>query len=510
MSIRRDRRRFLGQAAGAGLLAAIGDLSFLNGLPPVAAQEARVTPGQVRLRPEIEPLVKLLEDTPRERLLELVGQEIRGGLAYNRLLAALMLAGVKNIKPRPVGFKFHAVLVVNSAHLASLASPDSDRWLPLFWALDNFKGAQAQDVREGDWTMSALDESALPPAAQAKRRFSEAMDRWDEAGADAAVAQLARTAGAAEVYELFWRYGARDFRDIGHKAIFVANSWRTLQVIGWQHAEPVLRSLAFALLARGKVNPAEADEPADRPGRSNLERVKKVRADWYGGAADRAASAEMLAALRSGSPDEVCDHVVALLNRGVGPSSLWDGVLNGAGELLMRQPGIVGVHCVTSANALHHASQMSASDETRLLMLLQAAAFMAMFRQAMGLKDAQANDRLDQLEPASLPQPGPQALEGIFAEINHDRRAAARKTLAYLQGGGSPEELLTAARRLIFLKGNDSHDYKFSSAALEDYYHVTPAWRNLYLASSMFNLRGSGHQDNVLAARARAALNART
>jgi hypothetical protein len=34
------------------------------------------------------------------------------------VLAALLLAGVRNIQPRPVGFKFHAVLVVNSAHLA--------------------------------------------------------------------------------------------------------------------------------------------------------------------------------------------------------------------------------------------------------------------------------------------------------------------------------------------------------------------------------------------------------
>jgi hypothetical protein len=32
-----------------------------------------------------------------------------------------LLAGVRNIEPRPsVGFKFHAVLVVNPVHLASL------------------------------------------------------------------------------------------------------------------------------------------------------------------------------------------------------------------------------------------------------------------------------------------------------------------------------------------------------------------------------------------------------
>ncbi|MCA9159640.1 MAG: hypothetical protein KDA72_14995, partial [Planctomycetales bacterium] len=44
------------------------------------------------------------------------------------------------------------------------------------------------------------------------------------------------------------------------------------------------------------------------------------------------------------------------------------------------------------------------------------------------------------------------------------------------------------ARRLVFLKGDDSHDYKFSSAALEDYRGMSPKWRNRFLAASMVQL----------------------
>src|SRR5207253_6623969 len=105
-------------------------------LPRLAAAEAALAGKTVQFRPEIEPLVRLLEETPRERLLEEVGARVRHGLTYRELLAALLLAGVRNIQPRPVGFKFHAVLVVNSAHMASMNSPDADRWLPIFWALD--------------------------------------------------------------------------------------------------------------------------------------------------------------------------------------------------------------------------------------------------------------------------------------------------------------------------------------------------------------------------------------
>jgi len=66
-------------------------------------------PQAVRFSPEIEPLVRLLEDTPRERLLEEVASRIRRGLIYREVLTALLLAGVRNIQPRPVGFKFHSV-----------------------------------------------------------------------------------------------------------------------------------------------------------------------------------------------------------------------------------------------------------------------------------------------------------------------------------------------------------------------------------------------------------------
>ena len=507
MNIRTDRRRFLRASATGGALLGLGDLSFLSRLRPVSADEATLDPKVVRLQPEIEPLVRLLEETPRERLLEEVAARVRKGTAYRDVLAALMLAGVRNVQPRPsVGHKFHAVLVVNSAHLASLSSPDTDRWLPIFWALDYFKSSQAQDVREGNWTMGPLDESAVPPARKARKAFIAAMDAWDESAADAAVASLARSAGSNEVYELFFRYGARDFRSIGHKAIYVANSWRTLQCIGWQHAEPVLRSLAYALLMHEDGNPATRDDPADLPWKHNQERADRIKEGWTGGKPDTAAAADLLATLRKGTSDEACEQVVELLNREISPQSVWDALFAGAGELLLRQPGIVSLHAVTSTNALHFAFQASGDDRTRRLLMLQNAAFLPMFRAAMDGRGKVADARIDRLEPVATTQVGPGALEEIFAEASRDRMTAARKALAYLQAGRDPRPLIDAARRLVFLKGNDAHDYKFSSAVLEDYNQASPGWRDRYLASSLLLLPRPADRDNSLVQRTRAAL----
>ena len=96
MSSSPDRREFLSASA----LGAAG-LPVLAGLQPVRAADAKLNPDLVRLDSGIEPLVRLLEDTPRDRLLEEVAARVKNGLGYQEVLAALLLAGVRNVQPRP-------------------------------------------------------------------------------------------------------------------------------------------------------------------------------------------------------------------------------------------------------------------------------------------------------------------------------------------------------------------------------------------------------------------------
>ena len=198
-----------------------------------------------------------------------------------------------------------------------------------------------------------------------------------------------------------------------------------------------------------------------------------------------------------------------LLNRGAAPQSIWDALHVAAGELLMRQPAIVALHAVTTTNALHFAYQESGDDETRRLLLLQNAAFLAMFRDAMQnrgkIKDVTI-DELSQAEPDDTP------VDEILGNLGKDPMQAAKSLLGNLKQSSADasgaRDFIDAARVLVFLKGNDAHDYKFSSAVLEDYYHVSPEWRDVYLASNVFKLRSSADRDNSLVQRTRAALDA--
>ena len=509
MSANLSRRHILG-LGGAALLG-LSDLGFLRQLPRVSADEARLDPKVVRLGPDIEPLVRFLEETPRDKLVEESAARIKKGLAYRDLLAALLLAGVRKVEPRPeVGFKFHAVLVVNSAHLASLAAPDRERWLPILWAVDYFKVAQAQNQRDrAGWRMPPVDESKVPPARKARQAFAEAMEAWDPAAVDVATAALYRAAGSNEVFDSFARYAPRDFRSIGHKIIFLANGRRTLDCIGWHHAEPVLRSLAYAIVKYDGENPQKADHAADRAGKRNHDLAKQLSPEWEEGKPDSAATADLLAALRQGSDEDVAKKIVEQVNGGTATSSVWDGIFAGAGELLARRPGIVGLHAVTTANAMHYTFTSSGNADTRKWTMLQAASFLPLFRNELVKRGGPLGERpVDKLEPLPLESKGDKAVEEIFADVSKDRLTAARKILTYRKEGLPVKPLLDAARVLVFLEGNDAHDYKFSSALLEDYGNVSEGWRDRFLATGMFNLRGAQGKDNPLVQRVRDALKA--
>jgi len=120
---------------------------------------------------------------------------------------------------------------------------------------------------------------------------------------------------------------------------------------------PFFGSLAYALLQHEGDNPPIATASPTAVDEKNLERLKLISAGLVTGQTGycRYRHASTLHAdcqrgrriqrMRGASQEESSS------------ASIWDGLFLSAGELLMRQPGIVGIHCVTSVNALHYAYQ---------------------------------------------------------------------------------------------------------------------------------------------------------
>ena len=342
----------------------------------------------------------------------------------------------------------------------------------------------------------------FPGLTTQKPSSTNALEKWDPVGADAAVAALCRSSGAAETMEPLWRAGVRDQRDIGHKAIFTAQSWRTLQTIGWEHAEPVLRSLVFGMLDLRGDSRARPVGPYE----ANLENAAKIRPEWSIGRNDSAATQALLQSIRQATPEAASTEAVKLLNQGIAPGSLWDAVILAACELLMHSPGIIAIHATTATNALHYIYTASGDDTTRRLALLQAVGWQPMYRGRVNLTDAAGIDSLKATPDIPL-SPGDEAVGEIFAAINTDRKKAGTMAMAYLARGGSPQLIFDAARRMIFHKGRDSHDYKYGAALWEEtLWSTEPKWRHAMVAAAMSNFPGGKTADSPLMIRARESL----
>ena len=469
-----DRRTFLRNAGSAAALGLSGRLGLAGTLPEVGA------------------LHRLVEETPRERVAAELAALIRNGLDHRRTLTALAVATSRRVQPFPhVGFKYHTVLALQSAHLTALNLPDEERWLPVFWALDYFKRAQEQEHRQSGWTMGPPPDPVAGTVEAARKRLVDALDRWDLEAVDPAILDFARLATPEQLSELLFRYSTRDLRAIGHKTIAVQNVHRLLPIVGPEYAPPVLRSLAAALQNHGyDPNPATRDLASDRTWREFHAMLGEIPKTWSQGRRDDAARNELVRTLREVSELDAGRAVIDLLKHGVSTDSVWEGLFATAAEVVLRRPTVVPVHAQTSANAFHYVFRHAQAETTRLLALLQSAAFMPAFRR--GVRNARPDLRIDELEPLAATGDGAEALRDAFSELPHDRTSGARKALHYLQHGGSEDTFVASARRYLARNGRHSHDYKFTEAALENHGEMAPTgWRDRILSASMAYFIGS-------------------
>jgi hypothetical protein len=138
-----SRRWFLQGTTATGAALGLGECAGLLPVSPTSADEAKVTPDLVHFSPDIEPVVRLIEETPQDKCVAAMIEQLRQGLPYRHFLAALYLAAIRAAKWHGGVHGYdHNAYVVHSAHQLALDLPVSERLLPAFYALNSFKGMQ--------------------------------------------------------------------------------------------------------------------------------------------------------------------------------------------------------------------------------------------------------------------------------------------------------------------------------------------------------------------------------
>ena len=187
-------------------------------------------------------LAERIRKTPHAKLFDLAGKAIRSGADWRTLLGAVFLAGIQDIRPRPVGSKLHAVMVVESAFQLAETSSGNGPWLAALWVLDDFKRSQERDRQEGDWELPPRPEVSIASEKEARREFEAAMEAWDAERADRAIVGLYPHHSHESLFEILWPFAGRCYVNFGHKIIYAVQIERALRRIGWRYAEPALRS----------------------------------------------------------------------------------------------------------------------------------------------------------------------------------------------------------------------------------------------------------------------------
>jgi hypothetical protein len=516
------RRRFIQTIAGTATLG-LTDVAMLERLRAFADETSPV-PATVQFGPDIEPIVRLIEETPRADCVRILIEQLQKGLPYRRLLAGVFFAGIRRLN------SYHDVYKIQPVHQFCTQLRPEERLLPLFWAVDGFK------TRQEDWPNKPLTEltGPLPATAEAAAELSGALETADLDTVERALIVLARNRGVDQAREQLYLYGCRNGGAGGHGAIAVASCFRALDAIGWEHAEPVLRiALRDVSALGGKGKPDVHFQPnlarADRD-------AEKLPRGWHAGEANRPATVELFGLLREGKTNEACDLAVQQLLAGVGAHSIWDALHLATAELMVRHESGWGLasrplHSNTSTEALRHASRASKSLRTQLLALLQAVAWAAdktsAELQAKSLRDIQ----ILELPRAGLPAKSDEALADIFAQVpprhyhwdaqkreavttyghRSDADEACRKifTLTHERPEARPLYIQAALSWMCRKASSDPHEYKFLAAILEEAETASPEWQPHLLAASVHFLHGNQSPDYPAVQQAREALRTR-
>jgi hypothetical protein len=326
----------------------------------------------------IEELSERLQRAPAAAAFDITSDAIRAGAKPGTVLGAIFLCGVRDVRPRPHGI-LHSVMIVESCCRLGEASAPVEAWLPVFWNLDDMKRSQERDRMEGDWVLGRAAQPRGSSATEARREFVAAMEAWDVERADRAVVGLVRSHAHAEAFETIWPLAARCYAFIGHKMIYAAQVERMLRRIGWEHAEAALRSLVMSALV---------DRDTATLGLSR-ELAAGLPADWDKGREDPAHSAALAGVLRSSGPAQAQRLVAQAFQEGRGPHTVWDALRLVGAELFARRTGrsaadgraaLLPVHAFTVTAAFRHAFDSSTRDETRRVLVLQAAGWLASLR----------------------------------------------------------------------------------------------------------------------------------
>jgi hypothetical protein len=326
----------------------------------------------------LEPLVRLMQETPVNRLLPALAAKLKAGTELRELLAAGALANARTFGGEDyVGF--HTMMALAPAYHMSAELPEARRALPVLKVLyRNTNRIQEHGGRTGEVLHSV---TAAPDhdrkALAAGEAIRAAVRQKDADLAERTFAALTAGGSPEDAFDGLL-VAVEDATEV-HRVVLPYRAWDLLDLVGREHAHTLLRqSVRYCVKAESWVGQSYWNQPRTLLPKL-LEEHHLLDHDRRPGdrTLDDKAAEELSRTIFASAPDQAAAAVAAALADGIAPAAIAEAVSLAANQLILRDVGrtardevtgkpigsvhgdSIGVHACDSANAWRNMSRIA-------------------------------------------------------------------------------------------------------------------------------------------------------
>lgn len=489
MNTPRTRREFLTEVGRGMLVATIGyEMATQLGMASEIADEQALSFGS------LEPLVCLMQETPINRLLPVLVEQLRAGTDLQKLVAAAALANARTFGGEDyVGF--HTIMAMAPALHMSRELPTELQPLPVFKVLyrntnriQEHGGRKSEVLRQ----VKAAPQTGSENGGEALRSLVRGKD---VNAAEQTFAASAQRSPEDAFNDLL--YAVQDHTEV-HRVVLPYRAWDLLGLIGKEQAHTLLRqSVRYCVKAESWSY--ASDEP-----RTLLPKMLEQHKLLGRSAGDRKAEDAWLDQLSQtffrSTPTQAAEAAAAALAEGFSPAEIGEAITLAANQLVLRDQGrtpreevagkpigsvhgdSIGVHACDSANAWRNMARVSNTKNSFASVILGAYQ-VALDRTARGGDFLNWQPVPVQRHVSEVKSTDPDGLlreaeEAIRGNLQGKASAVVHR---YGELGHSPRPVFDLLLKYAVSEDGALHAEKFYRTVTEEFNATRPAyrWRHL-------------------------------
>jgi len=493
MPVPHTRREFLAEVGRGMVVATVGyEVAAQLGLASSLVDQS----AEALSFGALEPLVCLMQETPANRLLPLLVEQLQSGTDLRRLTAAAALANARTFGGEDyVGF--HTMMALAPALHMSQELPPELQPLPVFKVLYRNtnriqeRGGRKEEVlhqvKPGDQRNSSCGGESLRQAVRDKNAEE----------AEKMFAQFASRTPEEALNDLL--FAVQDNTEV-HRVVLPYRAWDLLGLIGKEQAHTLLRqSVRYCVKAESWPRSTISDE-CRKILPETLEAHKLLGREPGQRAVDDSWVEQTSQAIFKSTPTQAADVAAASLSEGISPAALGEAIALAANQLILRDHGrtpgeevagkpigsvhgdSIGVHACDSANAWRNLA-LAGNPRNCFANLILGAYQVALDRTARGGDFLNWQPLPFARYLAEVKTTSQEALLGDAEEAirgNLQARASA-VVQRYGELGYAPRPMFDLLLKYAISEEGALHAEKFYRTASEEFLATRPAfrWRHL-------------------------------